>query len=607
MAEQIGIDIVLDSTKAKAGIDSVSSSVDRLGKLAAWGYAAKQISDIGVAAIKTADQFTALEGRLADTMQGFGNVESAIRSINQISSETGASIQTVGKLFENVAESAKNAGKSNEDAKKLVETLSRIKAAYNIDDNSFTAGIGQFNQAISSGIMRGEEFNSVFESTPPIMRALAKSLGVNVGHMRQLAEEGVLTNDKIFQLSSQLPAMIEKMNNAPKTISTEWGKLVSQIDQSLISLNKFTGISEKIAQFIGVLSNGIRTIREGSTDIIKIPRTKEQIGAAIEASGGVNSRSKLSREQIIENIYRSEQEEFERKRSAGAAEFEKLLPGMQKEKELEEASKIEREKQTIIENKNFEKLMGGSGKNKQKKSKNNEKESNFGPSLQEQADDFEANYQGILAQRRETEKQGKIRQLEEEKNAELQVHSRYSDALNLAYETNGKRLDEMDENQKRITISRTKNMGLQILAEAGQYSKKMFELSKAASLADAIVHGYGAVQRAWDSAAYPLNAVFAGIVAAQTAVQVRGIRAQKFNGSGSYSPGSTSGGGSSTPTFGSISEKFGTGTNSNESRTQKTININIPENNFFSANSVRELLKSINEELGNNVSLNFGG
>jgi tape measure domain-containing protein len=607
MAEQIGIDIVLDSTKAKAGIDSVSSSVDRLGKLAAWGYAAKQISDIGIAAIKTADEFTALEGRLADTMQGFGGVESAIRSINQISSETGASIQTVGKLFENVAESAKNAGKSNEDAKKLVETLSRIKTAYNIDNTGFSNAMLQLNQALSAGVLRGEEFNSVMENASPVMRALAKSLGVNVGHMRQLAEEGALTSDKIFQLSSQLPAMIEKMNNAPKTISTEWGKLVSQIDQSLISLNKFTGMSEKIAQFIGVLSNGIRRTREGSTDIIKIPRTKEQIGAAIDASGGVNSRSKLTREQIIENIYRSEQEEFEKKRSAGAAEFEKLLPGMQKEKELEEASKIEREKQKIIEEANFKKLKAGISSIKSSRKSGLKKITDSGISLQEQADDFEASYQGILAQRREAEKQEKIRQLEEEKNAELQVHSRYSDALNLVYETNGKRLDEMDQNQKRITISRTKNMGLQILAEAGQYSKKMFELSKAASLADAIVQGYGAVQKAWNSAPYPLNAVFAGIVGAQTAIQIRGIRAQKFNGSGSYSPGSTSGGGSSAPTFGSISEKFGTGTNSNESRTQKTININIPENNFFSANSVRELLKSINEELGNNVSLNFGG
>lgn len=603
MSQTVGIDIKVNSQGAEKEIGGIEGALNKMGKAALGLVALDKLKDIGVYAAKTADEFTALEGRLADTMQGFGSLENAMESIKRISSETGAGIQTVGKLFENVAESAKNAGKSSADAEKLVETLSRIKTAYNIDNTGFSNAMLQFNQALSAGVLRGEEFNSIFENSAPVMRAMAQSLGVNVGHMRALAEAGALTTEKIFMLTSQLPAMIDKMDKAPKTISTEWGKLISEIDQSFVLLNNVLGVTEKIASVMGILAEGVRKTREGTPQVIKIPRTKEQIGADIDKSGGVNRRSKLTKEEMIDNIYNREQSEFEKQKSAGAAEFS--LASAQKEKENAAAAqaKIDQAKKAAEEKANFERLIAeakaaaGTGKTKSaeqlasaEQQKNNE--------LNALAEQGEQAKRDQLAQRRAEE----LQKLEEHKQAELEVYGRYSGMMQEIQFFRENSIDKMDENSKKTHMSRLKNFGIQTLNEAGNYSKKMFEISKAVNLADAIVQGYGAIQKAWNAAPPPVNIGLAAMTAAQVAVQIRGIRAQKYGGGGgSFTP--ATGGGASSQGFGAISEKF---SDKSDAKPQKQVNITIADGDIFSAKSVRELIKKIGEEVGNNLVLTTG-
>lgn len=86
----------------------------------------------------------------------------------------------------------------------------------------------QLAQALGSGALRGDEFNSIMEQTPAIGIEVAKVLGVNAGQLRELAAEGKLTGDVVLkalqnirtegadQLSSSLNttgANVEKLKN----------------------------------------------------------------------------------------------------------------------------------------------------------------------------------------------------------------------------------------------------------------------------------------------------------------------------------------------------------------------------------------------------------
>jgi tape measure domain-containing protein len=597
MTEDVNIRIKVDSTQAETGTKAVTSNLEAMAKAAAGLVALDKIKDFGVYAVKTADQFSALEGRLADVMEGFGNLETAMSSIGRISSATGADIQTVGKMFETVAESAKNAGRSSAEAEKLVETLSRLKASYNIEDAGFSSAMLQFNQALSTGILRGEEFNGVFEGASPIIRAMAKALDVNVGHMRALAEAGALTSEKIFLIATQLPDVTKKMNDAPKTIATEWGKLVSELDQSFISMNKNLNITEKIAASIGWIADKIKYIRnatEAGPEKIQTVSTFEEMKKRFPQSADSQINKFITAEKNIAEKQKAE------KMSEITASIESYPNESARAKAEQDAkAKEERDRQA----KNYQAYIdeaAAAGKNTpEAKAREAEK-----IAREEQRKNEELNAmaeQGEIAKleqiRARHEKEREL--LEQHKQGELEILGRYGGLMREAEAIKNDSINGMDENTKKVHLSRLKNFGLQALNESGQYSKKMFEISKAANLADAIVTGYAAVNKAYNTVPVPYNFAVAALTAAQVAIQVRGIQSQKYGGGGGFSPaGGASSGGASPVGFGAISEQFG---DNKKEAPSKSVTINITGDGTFSSQQVRELIKKIGEEAGSNV------
>ena len=81
----------------------------------------------------------------------------------------------------------------------------------------------QLTQALASGVLRGDELNSVMEQAPTIIQAIADYLGVTKGEIREIAAEGELTADIVknamFAAADDINAKFESM---PKTWSQVW-------------------------------------------------------------------------------------------------------------------------------------------------------------------------------------------------------------------------------------------------------------------------------------------------------------------------------------------------------------------------------------------------
>lgn len=85
------------------------------------------------------------------------------------------------------------------------------------------AAMLQLTQAMASGVLRGEELNSIFEQAPTIIHTVADYLGVPIGQIRAMAAEGKITADivKNAMLSSadEIDAKFESM---PYTFAQVW-------------------------------------------------------------------------------------------------------------------------------------------------------------------------------------------------------------------------------------------------------------------------------------------------------------------------------------------------------------------------------------------------
>ena len=94
------------------------------------------------------------------------------------------------------------------------------KDAFSVADESGqkTLNTTHLPQAMASGVLRGDELNSVFEQAPTIIETIANHLGVEMGQVRQLAQEGKITAGVVkAAMLSSADEIDAKFNSMPYT------------------------------------------------------------------------------------------------------------------------------------------------------------------------------------------------------------------------------------------------------------------------------------------------------------------------------------------------------------------------------------------------------
>ncbi|MBD7385328.1 tape measure protein, partial [Klebsiella pneumoniae] len=114
----------------------------------------------------------------------------------------------------------------------------------------------QLSQGIASGVLRGEEFNSVSEQGSRLMVALADSMGVSIGQLRAMAAQGQLTTDVVVKgLLSQGDAIGKEFANT--TVSIAKGLQVAGNN-----VTKFFGENSTVKSFAAGFRDSVITISE---------------------------------------------------------------------------------------------------------------------------------------------------------------------------------------------------------------------------------------------------------------------------------------------------------------------------------------------------------
>ena len=104
----------------------------------------------------------------------------------------------------------------------FVEQINKQMAISGTSTMEGQAAMLQLTQAMASGVLRGEELNSVLEQTPMIAQTIADYLGVNVGQMRDMASEGAITAEIV---KNAMFAAAEETNAKFAEMPMTWGQI----------------------------------------------------------------------------------------------------------------------------------------------------------------------------------------------------------------------------------------------------------------------------------------------------------------------------------------------------------------------------------------------
>jgi len=208
------------------------------------GYlSVRALYDMGKAAIGAADDFTRLEARLTALGTGAFTAQEVMSAIGDAADRARVPINDLTDVYARNTIALERLGYGQSEAIRITETLSKLGTLSGASADSVSKALFQISQGLNSGALRGEEFNSMAEQTPEIMRAMADSLGITVGELRKAAAEGKITGQTIA----------DAMLYASDTTDERFGKMAMTVDQSLTLLsNSFTQEWGKISKEIGV-------------------------------------------------------------------------------------------------------------------------------------------------------------------------------------------------------------------------------------------------------------------------------------------------------------------------------------------------------------------
>lgn len=203
----------------RRGASAASGLENRLLSLAK-AYASVRTAQAFVGMTDTFTQTTARLDRMNDGLQTTAELQ---EMVYQAAQRSRGVYQETADLVSKLGTMAPEAFNSSGELVAFAEQLNKQFALAGTSTQGAQAAMLQLTQAMSSGVLRGEELNSVLEQAPTITQAIAKYLDVNIGQLREMASEGAITADVVkaalFSTAEETNAAFE---NVPLTFSQVW-------------------------------------------------------------------------------------------------------------------------------------------------------------------------------------------------------------------------------------------------------------------------------------------------------------------------------------------------------------------------------------------------
>ena len=232
---------------------SVRSTATGMAGAFAGAFATSQL-------IHYADTWNQLSGRLrlaSTSADDFANSQQTLMSVSQ---RTGTSFEANANLYSRIASSLRDAGNASADVAKVTETVATSLKLSGASTEEASSVITQLSQALGSGVLRGEEFNAIMESGGRLAKFLADGLHTSIGGLRNMANNGELTTDKIVPLLTNVEQLRKEFDTLPASISGSAQKVENAFMQWVGGANNAVGASSSLSGVLDGLAKNIDTV-----------------------------------------------------------------------------------------------------------------------------------------------------------------------------------------------------------------------------------------------------------------------------------------------------------------------------------------------------------
>lgn len=281
--------------RTERSIGSMERTMSSLSGVAKGLFAALSVQQVA----SYADAWTELNNKVANSVRTGETQTEVMQRIFDASQATQSSLNGTATLYARLERGTRAYNTSAEDLVRLTTIINQGFAVSGATAQEAENAIIQLSQGIASGVLRGEEFNSVSEQGSRLMVALADSMGVSIGQLRAMAAQGQLTTDVVVKgLLSQGDAIGKEFANT--TVSIAKGLQVAGNN-----VTKFFGENSTVKSFAAGFRDSVITISEnletlsGALIIVAGIMGSRYVGALAMSTAAKISDIAASRQQLI--------------------------------------------------------------------------------------------------------------------------------------------------------------------------------------------------------------------------------------------------------------------------------------------------------------------
>ena len=247
-----------------------------------WGKLKSIVATVGgLAATKKvlglSDQFTSTNARLNNAMINFddgGSLADLEKKVMASAQRSRTSYMDAASSIAKLGLNARDAFGSMDEVIAFQELINKQFVIGGASVQEQQAAMIQLTQAMASGVLRGEELNSVFEQAPGIIQSIADYLDVSIGEIRAMASEGQITADVVKNAMFAAADDIEaKFSNMPKKWGQIWigiqNKALSIFNTILTKINQIWN-SERFTKVTDGIINGLAGIASVATVVLDL-------------------------------------------------------------------------------------------------------------------------------------------------------------------------------------------------------------------------------------------------------------------------------------------------------------------------------------------------
>ncbi len=231
--------------------------------------------------IQTADAFVLLEAKIKLATGEGASFVNGFNGVKQIAAETFSSVENTGELFARITQASEALGLAQKDVLGITQTINQAIQLSGGSAASADAAITQLIQGLQSGVVRGDEFNSIMEQSPRLAQAMADGLGVTRGELRAMAADGKLTSEVVINaVRSQGDAIANEFTTLPQTVGNAVQTMKNTLFLFIGDINEVVNQSGRMAEGIDYISEAIKNIDPSTMAALnlKFEQTLEVVG-----------------------------------------------------------------------------------------------------------------------------------------------------------------------------------------------------------------------------------------------------------------------------------------------------------------------------------------